>query len=41
MKHHKLVTKRPDVAMSNYQAWKEFLERLVEQVIEFIFQMTN
>lgn len=26
--------------VSNFQAFKEFLERLVSQAIEFIFQMT-
>jgi hypothetical protein len=41
MKHHKLITRRPEVGMSNFQAWKEFLERFVQQVIEAIFQMTS
>ena len=47
MKHHRTITRKPELAqttgtpMSNFQAFKEFLERLVDQAIEFIFQMTN
>lgn len=45
MKHNRLITRKPEMAqttttLSNFQAFKDFLERLVDQAIEFIFQMT-
>ena len=41
MKHHRTITRKPQMAQtSNFQVFKEFLERLVDQAIEFIFQMT-
>ncbi len=43
MKHTRLITRKPQMAQtteSNFQAFKTFLERLVDQAIEFIFQMT-
>jgi len=42
MKHHRTVTRKPLLGQtSNLQAWKDFLVRLTDQIIEFIFQMTN
>lgn len=41
MKHHKPVTKRPQLSQSNLQVWKDFLIELERQIIEFIFQNTN
>ncbi len=42
MKHHKPITKRPQLSQtSNLQVWKDFLIELQKQVIEFIFQETN
>lgn len=43
MKHNRPITRKPELAQttaSNFQAFKDFLERLVSQAIEFIFQMT-
>ena len=45
MKHNRTITRTPQMAqttttVSNFQAFKDFLERLVSQAIEFIFQMT-
>ena len=41
MKHHRTITRKPQMAQtSNFQAFKDFLERLVSQAIEFVFQMT-
>jgi len=46
MKHNRLISRKPSLAqtttaVSNFQAFKDFLVRLVDQAIEFIFQMTN
>ena len=44
MKHNRLITRKPETAqtvVSNFQAMKDFLERLVSQIIEFAFQMTT
>ena len=41
MKHHRPITRKPQMAQtSNFQVFKDFLVNLVDQVIEFIFQMT-
>jgi hypothetical protein len=41
MKHHRPITRKPQLAQeSNFQVFKTFLENLVDQAIEFIFQMT-
>lgn len=42
MKHHKLITKKPQLAqVSNFEAWKDFLINLQDQIIEYIFQKTS
>jgi len=42
MKHHRLISRKPEVAqISNYQAWKDFLVRLAEQMVMFVFEKTN
>lgn len=41
MKHHRPVTKAPQLAQSNYQAWKDFLVNLTDQIIEAIFIKTS
>ena len=42
MKHHRLVTKQPQLAQeSNYEVWKEFLVNLTDQIIEFVFIKTR
>jgi len=41
MKHNRPITRKPSLAQSsNFQVFKDFLVRLVDQAIEFIFQMT-
>lgn len=42
MKHVKKLTAKPvKMQISNYQAWKDFLVRLTDQIIEFIFILTR
>jgi hypothetical protein len=42
MKHHVLITKRPQLSQTpNFQALKDFLVELERQIIEFIFQRTS
>ncbi len=42
MKHHKCITRKPQLSqVSNFQAWKDFLVALTDQIIEFIFIKTR
>ena len=43
MKHHKAITtvRKPQLAQSNFEEWKDFLVELLDQVIEFIFIRTR
>lgn len=42
MKHTKPITRKPTVAqVSNFQVLKEFLINLTDQIIEFIFILTD
>lgn len=43
MKHHKPITlvRKPQMAQSNYEEWKDFLLDLLDQIIEFIFIRTR
>lgn len=42
MKHTKTITRAPQVAaISNFQAFKEFLVNLTDQAVEFVFQKTD
>jgi len=41
MKHHRPVTKAPQLAQSNTQAWKDFLVNLTDQIVEFVFILTS
>lgn len=40
MKHHRLVTRKPQLSQSNFQAWKDFLINLTDQIIEYVFIKT-
>lgn len=42
VKHTKAITRKPQVAaISNFQAFKEFLVNLTDQAVEFVFQKTS
>jgi len=41
MKHLNCVSKRPKLGVSNFEAKVDFLVRLTEQAIEFIFILTD
>ncbi|HOV32422.1 MAG TPA: hypothetical protein PLX23_03565 [Candidatus Hydrogenedens sp.] len=46
MKHVRLLTKKPSKmqvtgVMSNFQAWKDFLVNLTDQLVEFVFIKTS
>ena len=42
MKHHRLITKRPQAAqVSNLQIIKNFLITLFDQIIEYVFMITS
>ena len=42
MKHTKAITRKPQVAaLSNYQAFKNFLVTLTDQAVQFVFQKTD
>jgi len=42
MKHHRVITRKPKAAqVSNFQVFKEFLIESTEQLIEFIFILTD
>jgi hypothetical protein len=43
MKHVRLLTKKPSKmqVVSNFQAWKDFLVNLTDQIIEFVFIKTS
>ncbi len=42
MKHVQILTKKPaKMQVSNFQAWKDFLVKLTDQIIEFVFIKTS
>ncbi|HOK08506.1 MAG TPA: hypothetical protein PLT82_01700 [Candidatus Hydrogenedens sp.] len=43
MKHLRVLTRKPAKmqVVSNFQAWKDFLVKLTDQIIEFIFIKTS
>ena len=42
MKHHKQVTRKPQLSqLSNFQVFKDFLLDSLDQVIEFVFILTQ
>ena len=42
MKHNRAITRKPQVAqISNFEVLKTFLINLTDQIIEFIFQLTD
>jgi len=42
MKHVQIITKKPaKMQVSNFQAWKDFLVKLTDQIVEFIFILTS
>lgn len=41
MKHTRAITRRPAPASTNFQALKDFLVNLTEQIIQAIFQLTD
>jgi len=41
MKHHRLVTKKPQLSQSNFEAWKTFMVNLTDQIVEFVFIKTS
>ena len=42
MKHHRLITKKPQAAqVSNLEIIKDFLVTLVDQIVEYIFMVTS
>ncbi len=41
MKHHKLITRKPDIGQTNFQVKLDFLVRLFEQTIEFAFNISG
>lgn len=41
MKHHKLVSKTPQVAQTNFEAKATFKVNLTDQVIEAVFIKTS
>lgn len=40
MKHHKLITRKPQLSQSNLEIWKDFLIELQLQITEWIYQKT-
>ena len=42
VKHTKVITRKPQVAaVSNFQAFKNFLVTLTDQAVQFVFQKTD
>lgn len=42
VKHTQAITRKPQVAaISNFQAFKQFLVNLTDQAVEFVFQKTS
>ncbi len=41
MKHNRSITKAPQSATTNFEAFKTFLINLTEQLIQFIFNATS
>ena len=42
MKHHKPVTRKPQLSqLSNFQVFKDFLLDSLDQLIEFVFILTQ
>ena len=42
MKHHKPITRKPQLSqLSNFQVFKDFLLNTLDQLIEFIFILTQ
>lgn len=42
MKHHKPVTRKPQLSqLSNFQVFKDFLLNSLDQLIEFVFILTQ
>lgn len=42
MKHHKPVTKKPELSqISNFEVFKDFLERSLDQAIQLVFILTR
>jgi len=42
MKHHKPITRKPQLSqLSNFEVFKDFLLNTLDQLIEFIFILTQ